>query len=79
MCNLDRVEDESHFLFSCAPLQLERSSFYLEVIDDVGEFLMMEDTEKIAMLIQPEYVKKFGRYVESILRKRQSILYKPTG
>ncbi len=28
VCNLDRVEDEAHFLFSCAPLQAERSEFY---------------------------------------------------
>ena len=63
----------------CAPLQLERSSFYFEVIDDVGEFLLMDDMDKIVMLIQPDYVKKFGHFLDAILRKQQSILNKPTG
>ena len=78
VCNLNRIEDESHFLFCCGPLQLKRSSFYIEAIDYVDEFLLMNDVEQIAMLLQPDYIKKFGYYVAAILRKRQSILYKPT-
>ena len=77
VCNLPRIEDESHFLFSCAALQAERSAFYVEALDDIGEFMLSDDCNKIALLLQPDYIKKFGRFVELILRKRQFILYKP--
>ena len=69
MCNLDGVENESHFQFSCAPLQLEHSSFYVDCISNIGEFMLMDDTAKIDMLLSPDYIKKFGRYVEMVLRK----------
>ena len=53
-------------------------NIYLEAIDDIGEFMLLSDCAKIAMLLQPDNIKKFGRYVDTILRKRQSILYRPT-
>ena len=78
VCNLNRIEDERHFLFSCAPLQLERSSFYVDTIKDIGEFMLLDVPAEIRMLIESGCIKKFDRYVEQILHKRQSILYKPT-
>ena len=78
VCNLNRIEDESHFLFSCPALQIERSSFHVDTIEDIGTFMLLSDTDKISLLLQPGYIKKISRYVENILRKRQFILYKPT-
>ena len=78
VCGLNRVEDEYHFLFSCPLLQLERSSFYLEAISDIEGFMLKSDAEKTKFLLSEDMIKMMGNYVETIFKKRRSILYKPT-
>ena len=51
VCNLNCVEDEYHFLFSCVMYQLERSYFYLKHVPNIGEFMLKLDSEKIAWLL----------------------------
>ena len=76
VCNLDYIEDECHFLFTCIAYQLERSSFYLQHIADIGDFMLKTDIEKIAWLLLPDNIKYSGEFVESLYRKRREIIYK---
>ena len=76
VCNLNAVENETHFLFSCISYQLERSSSYLRCVPEIGDFMLKSDVEKIAWLMSPDNIKNFSDYVETIYRTRREILYK---
>ena len=73
-----KVEVEYHLLYSCPSLQLERSSFYVESINDSASFMLMSDADKTRFLLTEEMIKCMGLYLETIMSKRRSILYKPT-
>ena len=78
VCNLTVVEDEYHFLYSCPLLQLERSAFYSDHIVDLGTFMLNDDAMKTRFLLSKDMIKKTGKYVEEIYRKRRNIIYKVT-
>ena len=67
------IEDECHFLFACPALQLKRSQFYVDYIDDLESFMMLRDEDKIKFMLQKDYIKKIGSYWESIVTKIRSI------
>ena len=71
------MEDEFHFLFSCPLYQLERSLYYVENIEDIGEFMLKKDEEKLSSMLTDNLIKATGRYVQQIFDKRRTILYKP--
>ena len=76
VCHLNKVEDEAHFLFSCAPLQSVRSAFYVRYIRDIGAFMMMSDADKIHYLISKPRIKELGVLLEALLAKRRWIMYR---
>ena len=76
-CNLNLVEDEFHFLFTCAALQDIRSAFYVNNIDDIEEFMLVGDADKVYYLCQKSRIRTFAAYITSLYRKRRSLLYKP--
>ena len=79
ICNVPRtVEDEYHFLFDCAPLQYERSMFYVNHIENVEEFMLLNDHMKVKYLLTKDMVKCFAEWVVAMFDKRKSIIYKPS-
>ena len=77
ICNLGLVENEFHFLFTCAALQDVRSAFYVNNIEDIESFMLVDDAAKVYYLCQRDKIRKFAKYIECLYRKRRSILYKP--
>ncbi len=76
VCNSGKVEDEYHFLFTCVPLQKERSEFYIEHIVDFAWFILLPDSQKVQFLLTKPMIKKFGNLVESLFRRRRQLLYR---
>ena len=76
VCNEIKVEDEYHFLFSCAPLQTECSLFYAKHIQNIGSFMLWPDAVKVRFLTSKIMIEQFAEYVEAIYFKHRSILYK---
>ncbi len=74
ICNLGMVKSVFHFLFTCAALQDVRSAFYVIHIEDIEEFMLMNDAEKVYFLCDRVRIRK----VATLFRKRRSILYKVT-
>ena len=66
VCNLDYIEDECHFLFTCIAYQLERSSFRLRHVPDIGDFMLKSDVQKIAWLLMRDNIKHFGDFVQEL-------------
>ena len=64
VCNENKIEDEYHFLFSCAPLQWERSMYYTNHIQDIGTFMLWPDASKVSYLTSKPMIKSFAEYVE---------------
>ena len=77
ICNLNVIEDEFHFLFSCPPYQLERSDYYVNCVPEIGDFMLKEDASKLAWILSEDNIRNTAKYVERIYDKRRSILYKP--
>ena len=77
VCGLAAVEDEMHFLYSCPSLQAIRSSFYVENITAIGDFMLMSDVEKTKYLLSPDRIKEFAKLVDHLFNKRREILYRP--
>ena len=75
MCNSGKAENEYHYLFSCDKLKLERSQAYLECVDDIAHFMVIQGCEKVKYLLAPEKVKGFGNMVESLFDKRRQCLF----
>ena len=75
VCNENKVDDEYHFLFSCAPLQIERSLFYAKHIQNIGSFMPWPDAVKVRFLTSKSMIKSFAEYVEALYFKCRSILY----
>ena len=76
ICNTGVVEDEYHFLFSCAPLQLERSTFYVKHVPNLTEFMLMPDAMKVKWLLSKEKIKEFAELLEALYFKRRFELYR---
>ena len=76
VCNENKIEDEYHFLFSCVPLQTERSLFYAKHVQDIGTFMLWSDAVKVRYLSSKQMIKQFAEYVEALYFKLRSILYK---
>ncbi len=76
ICNLNLVEDEYHFLFTCIAYQRECSWFYVQSVPIIGEFMLWPDSYKVKWLLQEEKIKEFGQFVETLYYKRRQILYK---
>ena len=77
VCNTQCVEDEFHFLFSCCMYQMERSAYYLENIEEIGNFMLLNDPDKVKYMLDKEHIKGTGAYVvNAIFQKRRQILYK---
>ena len=77
VCNSGRAETEYHYLFSCDKLKVERSTAYLECVDDIGHFMVIQDCEKVRYLLAPEKIKGFGNMVENLFDKRRQCLFNP--
>ena len=75
VCNTINVEDEFHFLFSCCMYQRERSNYYVENIENIEDFMLMEDGDKVRYMLQKEHVKNTGAFIKAIYHKRRQILY----
>ena len=78
VCNLNVVEDEYHFLYSCPLLQTERSKFYLDHITDFQGFILLPDAAKTKFLLGDDMIKLMGEWIEIMYKKRRSIVYKVT-
>ena len=76
--NAGVVEDEFHFLFSCAPLQIEHSSFYVKHVENLPQFMLMPDAMKIRWLMSKDKIKQFAELLEALYFKRRYIMYKYT-
>ena len=77
VCNLNKVEDEYHFLFSCPLYQTERSNFYVDYVTDVGQFMILQDEEKVTWLLSEDKIKHTSCFLQTLYDKRRCILYKP--
>ena len=75
VCVKNLPENESHFIFDCEKLQEIRSNFYAENIEDIVDFMMKEDNEKIKCLLSPAMIKAFAKLVEKLFAQRRAILY----
>ena len=76
VCNLQVVENEFHFIFSCPMYQLERSIYYVDHVPGIGEF-MLPDEGKLAYMLSKDNIRATGRLINQIFDKRRTILYKP--
>ena len=76
LCQKGVVKTEYHFLFSCAPLQAERSAFYVKYVANLPEFMLMPDAMKVRWLLSKDRIKQFAELVEALYFKRRFILYK---
>ncbi len=71
------MEDEFHFLFTCASLQDIRSAFYVDNIANIGSFMLKSDADKVLYLCDKSRIRAFAAYVANLYCKRRSLLYKP--
>ena len=77
VCNCGSAEMEYHFMFSCDTLKVERAQGYLDSVDDIGHFMVIQDSEKIRYLLGPEKVKGLGNLMESMFDRRHQSLFNP--
>ncbi len=56
-------------------MEAVRSAFYVENFENTAAFILLPDMVKIQQLSTKEMLKKFGKLVEALFRKRRSILY----
>ena len=54
----------SLFIYLCK-IQDVRSNFYVEHIEAIEEFMLMNDVEKVYFLCERENVRTFAAYIES--------------
>ena len=76
VCNMNRVEDEFHFLFDCCMYQGERSKYYVDNVSDIENFMFLSDPDKVKFMLSKERVKNTGDYINAIYQKRRQILFK---
>ena len=79
ICNVPgAIEDEYHFLFSCAPLQFVRSMFYVNHVPDIAEFMLLTDHLKVRHLLTKDKVKAFAEWVVNMVDTHRALTYKPS-
>ena len=76
ICNRNVLENEYYFLFSCAPLQVERSTFYVRAIDDIASFMLMSDGDEVKFLLSESMIKLFSEWIEQMYYKRRRMVYR---
>ena len=77
VCNCNTVEDEYHFLFSCIAYQAESNNYYLNYVHNVFvDFMLSDDSMKLAWMLQSDNIKYTSLYVETLYRKHRDILYR---
>ncbi len=74
ICNTGVVEDEYHFLYSCVPLQTDRSAFYVQYVTDLPAFMLIPDAFKVRWLLSKDMIKQFPDLLEALYFKRRHIL-----
>ncbi len=74
---INATEDEYHFLFGCSTLQSVRSLFYVKVIDDIEQFMLIPDGEKVRLLMREVGFREMGDIMIDMFNKRREVLYKP--
>ena len=70
ICNAGKVEDEYHFLFSCAPLHGVQSLFYVKHIENFAWFIQLSDYLKVRLLLRKERIEVFAEFLEALFHKR---------
>ena len=79
ICNVHgALEDEYHFLFSCAPLQYICSMYYVNHVPDIAEFMLLNDHMKVRYLLTKERVKSFAERLVVMVDARRVLIYKPS-
>ena len=72
LCQLNKVEDELHFLFHCPAYEHERDTFYNSL--HIVNFMDISDKTKICILFE-KYIRNFAKFVCTLLDTRQTKLY----
>ncbi len=75
LCNTT-MEDEIHFLFQCSKLNHARKAFIDEYKLLVPGFDDMSDTEKLALWVSPDHVRKFAKWLEFMTDVRRDQMYR---
>ena len=73
ICSLSEVEDEYHLLYSCPALQTERSQFYVNHIDNIATFMLLDDAAK-TFLLGEDMIIAMGTWIEVVLNKHRSLV-----
>ena len=72
LCNLNKVENELHFLMSCTYYKNERSVFF-RGLDKCNFSYSQADNFKLLCSIHP---RKLSKYISNIWNKRKEAIYR---
>ena len=76
-CNLNEIEDESHFLFTCHHHKNLRTKYFNEINDKYQNFNNLDTNSKILFLFNsadPFVCRTTAAYIYNSMLNRQSIL-----
>ena len=76
LCNLNQIEDESHFVCQCTLIKTMRTELYLHISSIYPtNFILLTPNEQPKVLMSEEFIYLTIDFVEQAWRKRQSVMF----
>ena len=72
LCNLKEIEDSYHFMFSCPALNDTRQAIKNQLDINLDN---TSNPEKLSLLLDKQNINLCGKFIESLYRARQNIVY----
>ena len=76
ICHLEYIEGVFHFLFTWPLYQAECSTYYVDSVQDIGNFISRGDIDRLASMLSDDNIQDTAKFVEKNYDKRCSIMYK---